>query len=107
MQPLGVFHSQPVHFGHFGQKCTSLGFFILSRYILVIGGENVPAGGFSFFGGTFWPFLAKMYKLWVFYSGVVHVAHFGPKSASWGFFILSRYIFAILGKKVPVGGFAF
>ena len=46
MYQLGVFYSQPVHFGHFGRKCTCWGFFILSRYILAILGENVPAGGF-------------------------------------------------------------
>ena len=64
-------------------KCTGWGFFILSRYILAILGENVPTGGFSFSAGTFWPFWAKMYQL--------------------GFFILSLYILAILGEMYQLG----
>ena len=68
---LGFFYSQPVCSGHFWRQCTGLGFFILSRYILVIWGwyilvimaENVPAGGFFFSAGTFWPFWAKMCRL--------------------------------------------
>ena len=80
MYQLGVIYSQPVHFGHSERKCTGLGFFILSWYILAIlgenvpserffilspyifdiWGENVPAGGFLFSAGTFRPFRAKM-----------------------------------------------
>ena len=57
MYRLGVLCSQPVHFGHFSAKMYRLGvFFILSRYILASLGENVPAGGFPFSAGTFWPF---------------------------------------------------
>ena len=123
----GVFYSQPAHFGHFGRKCTSWGFLILSWYILAILGQNVPIGGFlfsagtfspfwakmyrlggfSFLAGIFWPFWAKMYQLGVFYSQPVHFGHFGRKCTDWGFLILSWYILAILGQSVPTGGILF
>ena len=92
---------KPVHFGHFGPKCTSWGFFILSRYILAIVVKKVPARGFSFSAGTFWPFWAKMYQLRVFSSQPVHFGHFGRQCTGWGFFVLSRHILAILGQNVP------
>ena len=60
MYRLGVSDSQPVHFGHFGRKCTGLGFFVLSRYIFGILAENVLAEGFLVSAGALWPFWAKM-----------------------------------------------
>ena len=96
-----------LHFSHFGRKCTAWGFFILNRYIWAILGENVPPGGFLFSVGTFWPFWAKMYRLGVFYSPVVHFGHFGRKCIDWGLFILSGYMLAILGGNIPAGGFSF
>ena len=104
----GVLHSQLVHLGHFGRKRTSWGVFTLFRYILPILGNNIPPGGFSFLAGTFWPFWAKMYRLWGFNSQpVFFFRHFGRKRTGWGFFTLLRYILPILGKNVPPGGFSF
>ena len=85
---LGFFSSQPVHLGHFERKCTSWAFLIPSRYILVIWGENVPPGGFSFSVATFWPFWAKMYRLRIFV-------------------VLRWYVWRILGENVRAGIFLF
>ena len=102
MYQLGVFYSQPEHFGHFGQKCTGCGVFVLSRYILATLGETVPDGVFLFSAGTFWPFWVNMYWMGIFYSHLVHFRHFGRKCTGWGFFILSRYILAAHnGQNVP------
>ena len=83
MYQLGSLCPQPVHFRHFGRKCTGWVSPILRRYILVILAENLPAGGFGTFwilaenfpagnfvisAGTFSAFWAKMYRLGVFYS---------------------------------------
>ena len=55
------FFCQPVHFGQFGQKCTSWEFFIRNWYIFAIVGENVPGRRFFFLAHTFWPFGGKLY----------------------------------------------
>ena len=119
MYRLGVFSSQPVHFGHSGRKCTGWGFFylcpyilailgenvppevffILSPYILAVLGENVPAGGFFFSAGTFWPFRAKVYRLGFFLSLPVHFGRFGLKCTGWGFVILRRSSFSMFRQK--------
>ena len=82
---LGIFYCQPVHFGHFGRKCTGSGFFFLSRYILAILGDNVPAGGFLFIVGAF--------------------GHFGRKCSASGFFIMNGCIVHILDENVSPRGF--
>ena len=52
MYRLGILYPWPVHFSHFGRKCTAWGFYILRLYILAIWGKNVPAGSFLFSVGT-------------------------------------------------------
>ena len=44
------------YLGQFWQKCNVWGILALSRYILAIFRENVPARGFLFSVGTFGPF---------------------------------------------------
>ena len=66
-------------------------------------GENALVGGFLFSAGMFCPFWAKMYRLGVFYSQLVHFGHFGRKCTGWVFFILSWYILAISDENVSAG----
>ena len=42
----GDFHSEPVHFGSFGENVQAGGLLNLVRYILAVLGENVPLGRF-------------------------------------------------------------
>ena len=46
MFQMAVSYSQMVHFGHFWQNRSGRAFFILSRHILAILGENAPLGCF-------------------------------------------------------------
>ena len=96
---LGVLYPRPVHFSHFGRKCTGWGFYILRLYILAIWGKNVPAGSFWFSGGTLWPVCEKIWRPAVFYSQLVHFGQFGRKCTGWGLFVLSRDTFGNLGPK--------
>ena len=87
-----------------GRKCTSWGFFILSRYILAIFGENVPVRCFIFSPGPFRPFLAKMYRLGVFYSQPVHFGHLGRKHTHGVFFYSQPVHFGhFLAKMYQLG----
>ena len=89
MRRLRIKNPQPVHF---------------CQYILAILDKNVPDGGCLFSAGTFWPLWAKMYRTGVFDSQPEHFGHFGRKGTGWWFFIVIRYILAILGEKVAAGG---
>ena len=105
MYQLGAVCFQRVHFGHFGQKCTRWGFFILSRYILAILGKYVPAGGCIFSAGTFWPFWVQMYELGVFYSQPAHFGHFGRTCTGWGFLFSAGTFWPFWAKMYRLGVF--
>ena len=107
MYRLGVVQSEPVHFGHLRRKCTGWGLFSLSRYILAILAENVPAGYLLFPARTFSVFWAKMYWLEVSYYQLVQSGHFGRKCTAWGLFNPSRYILAILAENLLGGNCLF
>ena len=80
------FHYKPVQFGHFSGKCTGWEFFILNWYIMATLAENVPAEGFLFSAGRFWPFRGNMYRQRIFYSWPVGFGHFG-KNVPAGIFV--------------------
>ena len=76
MYLLGMFYSQPVHFGHLGPNSTSWEFHCLSLYGLATLGENVPFGSFFLLNQWLWPFS-------------------GENVLARGFLILVRYILAV------------
>ena len=64
-------------------------------------------GVILFSAGTFWPFLAKMYRLGVFNSQLVHFSLLWRKCTGWGFMFSAGTFLAILCENVPAEGLLF
>ena len=107
MYRLGVLYPRPVHFSHFGRKCTGWGFYILRLYILAIWGKNVPAGSFWFSGGTLWPFCEKYGGRRCFTLSWYILANLGENVPAGGFLFSAGTLLAIWGPNVPAGNFLF
>ena len=125
---LGNVYSEPVHFGHFGRKCTvrvlhakpvalrlfwgknvpAPGFF-MNWYVLATLGENTPAGGRLCF-------LLRRYIMAILgenvrarnsFIRVWYILAILDENATAGvFFIFGQYIVAVLNENVLAGNFS-